>query len=221
MMKINIFIFFNCLLFSQLVYSNTEIKPPNGPFISMLRLTFLEDAIGSKTNDAFDTEEIEYKFEVPDLGRYSEKPNDYKLEEFEFLNIKPTLDYEPNGNVEFPPVKKQMPQLNHFDQRPLVNHIKPPPTTSAFSSENRTIPIEVTGQGFDDLPLTAPQNDEQDFYPPEWAQPNPLRPLNRLPQNNSNNSFYNSTSNNSMMGMPFSEQMMPWLSGNQNNNGYR
>lgn len=219
MIKTRLLIFLNCLLLTHSVYSSTEVKPPSGPFVSMLRATFSDSKSimtpsTSILKATIETEEKEYNFEVPDLGRYSERPNNVSSDTYHDMNTSkafetiPLIDSDKN---------KQVIYENVFDSLAIEKkNQKNPFTSSVNATSQATSP--TPNQSFDNLPIARPQNGENGFYPPEWAQPNPLRPLNRAPQNNSNTNFFNP---NSMRGMPFANQMPPWNSGNQTNNGYR
>jgi len=216
MIKIRLSLLLSCLIFSQLLYASTEIKPPSGPFISMLRSTFSKVTSNVKLIEKSVTDEIEYHFEVPDLGRYSEKHNK-KPEEFEFLDIK-TL---PNKLSNYSQTQRRKPafQSNAFDRLPIEKK-GDVTSVSPYELPNRKLPLgnkKPLSHSFDELPIMVQQRDESVFYPPEWAQPNPLRGYNRVPQNNANKSF---NQNNSMMQVPVPMQMLPWTSGNQMNNGY-
>lgn len=218
MIKINFSLLISCLLFSHLVYSSTEVRPPDGPFVSMLRITVVGEPL-TGVNKALETEEIEYKFEVPDLGRYSEKKPEIKAEGYNFLDIKPSIELP--STSQYSQVNKAPIQPNVFNQLPIQNEFKSSEPATPTDMPSKLRPVDTKHHinlSFDELPITATQDKDSQFYPSEWAQPNPLRPLNRMPKNNNNANFFNP---NSMMGMPFSNQMPVWNSGNQTNNGYR
>ena len=219
MIMARLWVFFNCLLLTHTVYGSTEVKPPSGPFVSMLRTTFsVSQSITNSSTPVIkatlETEGKKYNFAVPDLGRYSEKSNNTFPDIYQDMNTSARIKKSSLNNSQ--KIKKNR-YSNTFDSLPIEKQ----PQENPFGSKlNVTSAAKspTSNQSFDNLPIVRPQYVESGFYPPEWALPNPLKPPNRAPQNESNRNIFNP---NSMRSMPFSNQMPPWNAGNQTINGYR
>lgn len=122
------------------------------------------------------------KFIVPDLGRYREKNDN-------------------GGN-----------NLNQsFNDSSYSHSTRKAETLESFNNINNNANSAVTN--FDDLlPQANNLDDDRDYYPPEWMQPNPLRQqrhYNNQYQPQPQNYMPHEQQYNSFMGMPMPKQMMP------------
>ncbi len=190
-----------CMFFASASYSRTEVKPPAGPFKSLLRETFKLDL------PELD-EDKQYNFQVPDLGRYQERSPDSSLD---IISREPvskgtanpdtlwfdTQSYRKEQNISFDP-NAFIPDANNPVPPRTNSHMEMPPVMS-----------------FDSMPIGYGQVSDVDSYPPEWANSLPFNSVNPVPKQNNQNQ--------PMMGMPFpSPSRMPmWPLNNYSNSGYQ
>lgn len=173
MIKRYFLIALNCLLFSNSVYGATEVKPPEGPFVSQLRATFslLSDNVLNAKNAVI--KEKKYIFQVPDLGRYQERAPATVLIQKPFTSPSVFTQENAMGMAD----KTFKPE---FDRSAFAYSTQ---QNNVLQNSPYSMPVQNQRQqaaekmSFDAMPISDnTQNDPINSYPAEWSQ---LSPLNR------------------------------------------
>ncbi len=213
MIKNRYLIILVCLSFSNISYGRTEVKPPDGPFNSMLRATFKLDSSTLLINEV---DEKKYNFQVPDLGRYQERSPKNQIEVLQ----EPLLEKRGNdNNMVWNGSDQQMNNQvirfdpNAFTPAPSNLNSKLMPFPSRKNIQYKTqLPLRPENKSFDAMPIGFGSSDDVNSYPPEWA--------NSIPFNSAQN-YQNQ--GQPMMGMPFPvpSQMPIRPLNNNSNSGYK
>lgn len=195
-------------------YSSEWLEPPVGPFHSTLKV----ETVGVPQGTLSNVDRSEYTFKVPDLGRYNSSQrmmidnNNSSLMPSDQQLIEPFI-----GN-DFSKDRSSIAENNQINMDDFSQPIDEP-KVGMLQNETLTPLNNSEADSPFSQNLPDPMIYDDSSYPPEWAQPNPLRGQFQ----NKMNTFMPPT-NNSGFDMPFAPQMMPWQN-NQNNtnntNGYR
>jgi len=205
-------------------YCNTEIKAPEGPFVSLLRTTFSGQAVSVNVKKVSVKEKV-YNFQVPDLGRYQERTPATTPSQSEPINVTVFPSFDQIGNessttsnsLNSAPFDMPDNEFKELNTSPYALS----PINSAKSTKSN-LP-----NSFDSLPIEYKQSDQERSYPSEWASPFSNQQLHSNnafnmtnPRNPRQNQGFITNKKNQpspMMGMPFSNQMPHWPLGNSQN----
>ncbi len=219
MIKHNLLFVISCLLFLNSAYSSTEVKAPEGPFISQLRATFsLSPEQGFIAKKAAVKEKV-YNFQVPDLGRYQERSSPASVS-FEEKPTENAFSFEQDDM--FKPI---------FDESAFSHSStdKSPSQISPYAAVHNQNFLQQPKQkmSFDAMPISSNPVSDLSSYPAEWSQLNPLGSFEGAHQRGVNNMATpnnNFRQNTNSMRMPFSMQRphQPAQPMNNNSNyGYK
>jgi len=217
------FVLISGLLYLTNGYCSTEIKPPEGPFFSLLRATFTEKKLNANHFELETTKAKQkvYNFQVPDLGRYQER-----------TPATVPLVHEERGqsNISvFKDIKEQnLSEVNVFEPSALqkqTNNLKEL-SHSPYSDQFGRTPKITKPSSFDSLPIDNRPFESESSYPSEWAQSNPMLEqkrgqFKRMQSPRGQRFIPNFQQQQApMMGLPFPNQMPLWPMGNNSNSGY-
>lgn len=161
----------SCLLTSNSVYGATEVKPPEGPFISQLRATFSIDRGNGLNEKNAVIKEKKYNFQVPDLGRYQERSPATVMINKPEVNASVFNQGQAVGIADRP-FKPEF-DSSAFDYSASQNNqTQNSPFSVPFQNQRQQSSEKMS---FDAMPIN--ENTESHLissYPSEWSQLNPL-----------------------------------------------